>query len=66
MINRITIEIDQEEDGRYIADVKNMPGVLVYGSSPQEAKANAIALSLRVIGDEQEKDGLVPAFELAA
>ena len=43
------IEIDQEEDGRWIADVPELPGVMVYGPSREEAVAKVKALALRVI-----------------
>jgi predicted RNase H-like HicB family nuclease len=49
-----TIEIDREEDGRYIAAVPELPGVLVYGTTEEEAKAKAEALALRVIAEEVE------------
>jgi predicted RNase H-like HicB family nuclease len=43
------IEIEQEEDGRYIAEIVELPGVLVYGNSQQEAisKVQALANSIR-------------------
>jgi predicted RNase H-like HicB family nuclease len=46
-----TVEIDQEEDGRWIAEVLELPGVLTYGQSPEEAKAKVQALALRVVAD---------------
>ena len=41
------IETEQEEDGRWIAEVVGLPGVLAYGSSKQEAIANAEAIALK-------------------
>lgn len=41
------IEIEQEEDGRWIAEVVDLPGVLAYGSTTSEAQAKAQALALR-------------------
>ena len=49
-----TIEIEQEEDGRWIAEVRELPGVMVYGSSTEEAVAKAKALALRVVADRLE------------
>jgi predicted RNase H-like HicB family nuclease len=51
------IDIDREEDGRWIAEIIDLPGVLAYGSTKSEAIAAAEALALRVIADkiEQEK-----------
>lgn len=48
------VEIEQEEDGRWIAEVMDLPGVLAYGQSPEEAKAKVQALALRVIADRLE------------
>ena len=46
-----TVEIEQEEDGRWIAEVLELPGVLTYGHRPAEAKAKVQALALRVVAD---------------
>lgn len=48
------IEIEQEEDGRWIAEVMDLPGVLAYGKTPEEARAKVQALALRVIADRLE------------
>jgi len=50
----ITIECEQEEDERWIAEILELPGVLVYGSTVQEAIARVQALALRVIADQIE------------
>jgi predicted RNase H-like HicB family nuclease len=56
------IEFDREEDGRWIADIPDLPGVMAYGLSQEEAKANAEALALRVIADQiEENKRAVPA-----
>ncbi len=47
----LTIELEQETDGRWIADVAELPGVLAYGQTRQEAIDRAQALSLRVMAD---------------
>ena len=49
-----TVEIEQEDDGRWIAEVLELPGVLTYGQSPEVAKAKVQALALRVIADRLE------------
>jgi predicted RNase H-like HicB family nuclease len=49
-----SIEIERESDGRWIAEVPDLPGVLAYGSSEQEAKARVQALALRVVADRLE------------
>ena len=47
----LTIAIEQEEDGRWIAEVIELPGVMVYGVSAAEARAKVQALALRVMAD---------------
>ena len=49
-----TIEIEQEEDGRIIAEVIELPGVLAYGKTKEEAIAKAQALALYVIAEQLE------------
>ncbi len=50
----LSIEIEQEEDGRWIAEVTELPGVLVYAKTPEDARAKAQALALRVVADRLE------------
>jgi predicted RNase H-like HicB family nuclease len=57
---RFCIETEREEDGRWIAEVTDIPGVLAYGETEEQAKANAYALALRVIADQVEKSHDVP------
>lgn len=51
-----TIEIEQEEDGRIIAEVIELPGVLAYGKTKEEAIAKAQALALHVIADRLKNE----------
>ena len=51
---KFRVEIEQEEDGRWIAEVIDLPGVLTYGNTPAEAKAKVQALALRVVADRLE------------
>ena len=46
------IEFEQEDDGRWIAEIPTIPGVLCYGSSKEEAKRSVEALALRVLADQ--------------
>ena len=66
----LTVETEQEEDGRWIAEVPELPGVLVYGSSREQAVAQAKALALRVLADRLEHGEAVPemseVFSVAA
>jgi predicted RNase H-like HicB family nuclease len=48
------VEVEQEEDGRWIAEVVELPGVLAYGATPEEARAKVQALALRVVADRIE------------
>ncbi|HXH86319.1 MAG TPA: type II toxin-antitoxin system HicB family antitoxin [Nitrospira sp.] len=48
------MEIEQEDDGRWIAEVVDLPGVLAYGSTAAEARAKVQALALRVVADRLE------------
>jgi len=57
---QLTIRLLREDDGRWIADVSELPGVTVYGSSPEEATVKAKALALRVIAEEIEHGELQP------
>jgi predicted RNase H-like HicB family nuclease len=57
---RFRIETERETDGRWIAEITDMPGVMAYGSTELEAKANAYALALRVIADKIEISREVP------
>jgi predicted RNase H-like HicB family nuclease len=50
------IEFEQEEDGRWIADIPELPGVMAYGATKQEAQSKVQALALRVIADQLERD----------
>ena len=52
------IEIESEEDGRYIAEIVELPGVLVYGNSQEEAISKVQALALRVLADQLEQGEL--------
>jgi predicted RNase H-like HicB family nuclease len=54
------IEIEREEDGRWIAEVPDLPGVMVYGRTRREAVSKVEALALRVIADRLEHGEAIP------
>ena len=54
------IEVEQEEDGRWLAEIAELPGVMLYGQTPQEAKAKVQALALRVIAERIENGETKP------
>jgi predicted RNase H-like HicB family nuclease len=51
---RLTIEIEQEKDGRWISEVPQIPGVMVYGDTQEEAIYKVQALALHVLADKLE------------
>jgi predicted RNase H-like HicB family nuclease len=56
----LTIDHEQEEDGRWLAEVLELPGVLAYGQTQQEANARVQALALRVLADRLEHQEAEP------
>jgi predicted RNase H-like HicB family nuclease len=56
----LTIETEQEDDGRWLAEVPELPGVLAYGQTRQEAIEKAQALSLRVLADRLDHGEVIP------
>ena len=50
----LRVELEQETDGRWIAEIPELPGVLVYGETRDQATQKARALALRVLADELE------------
>ncbi len=57
---RLRIELEQEEDWRWIAEVPDLHGVLAYGKNRAEALAAVQALALRVLADRLEHGEAVP------
>jgi predicted RNase H-like HicB family nuclease len=57
-----TVEYEQEVDGRWLAEVKELPGVLAYGKDPDDAAAHAQALALRVVADRLENGESIPTL----
>lgn len=65
-----TIAFEQETDGRWLAEIDDLPGVLVYGTTKLEAMAKVQALALRVVADrlehgESTPEGLSLSFHAA-
>lgn len=60
------IELERETDGRWIAEIADMPGVMAYGATREEASANVYALALRVVADKvQDSQELPESITLA-
>jgi predicted RNase H-like HicB family nuclease len=56
----LRVETEREEGGRWIAEVAALPGVMVYGTTREEALAKVEALALRVLADRVEHGDAVP------
>jgi len=60
----LKIEIHRETDGRFIAEIPDLPGVLAYGATQAEAVAKVEALALRTLADRLEQGEPVPELPL--
>ncbi len=50
----MVVEIERETDGRWIAEVPDLPGVMTYGRTREDAIARVMALAVRVVADRVE------------
>ena len=57
---QLTVRLLRETDGRWIADISELPGATVYGATQEEATRKAKALALRVIAEEIEHGEMAP------
>ena len=58
---KFVVELEREADGRWIAEVVALPGVMAYGDTREEALARAEVLALRVLADRLEHGEAIPA-----
>ena len=58
----LTLEVEQEVDGRFLAAIPDLPGVLAYGATQDEAVARVQALTLRVLADRLENGEPAPSL----
>ena len=58
----LKVEIEQEVDGRFIAEIPELPGVMAYGESREEALAKVEALALRTLADRLEHGEPTPGL----
>lgn len=56
----LRIELEQEDDGRWVAEIPDLAGVMAYGSTAEEAKAKVEALALRALADRLDHGETVP------
>lgn len=54
------IELEREDDGRWIAEIPDLPGVMAYGSKPKDAISRVQILALRVLADRLERGESIP------
>lgn len=59
----LTVELEQEEDGRWLAEIPELPGVLAYGPTPEHARTKAEGLALRVLAERLENGERVPELD---
>ncbi len=60
---KIRIELEQEADGRWIAEIATLGGALVYGATREEAARKVEALALRILAERLENGEDVPALD---
>jgi predicted RNase H-like HicB family nuclease len=58
---RVSIELDREDDGRWIAEALELPGVMAYGETREDAISNTERLAVEVIADRIKHDELPPS-----
>jgi predicted RNase H-like HicB family nuclease len=59
----LTVELEQEADGRWLAEIVELPGVLAYGSTPEEARVRVETLALRVLAERLEQGEPMPQLK---
>jgi predicted RNase H-like HicB family nuclease len=57
----LRVEMEREDDGRWVVDIVDLPGVMAYGTSEHEAISKAAALALRVIAERLEQGEALPS-----
>jgi predicted RNase H-like HicB family nuclease len=58
MALKLTVEIEREDDGRWIADVIEIPGALAYGGTRDQAVRDAKAIALAVLADRAHRENI--------
>lgn len=57
-----TIEVEQEADGRWLAEVMELPGAMAYGTTREDAISHVEALALRVLADRLDHGEAIPTI----
>ena len=60
---KFSVEVEHEDDGRWLAEVVDFSGAMAYGSTREEAVARAEALALRIIADRLEHGEVLPNLD---
>jgi predicted RNase H-like HicB family nuclease len=60
LMSEFTVDVEREDDGRWIGEVTDLPGVLTYGTTREEAVAKAKALAFRVLADRLDHGEDIP------
>ena len=63
ILSPMKIEVEKETDGRWIAEVPELPGVMAYGETKEEAIAKSEALALRIIADRIDHGEQIPELD---
>jgi predicted RNase H-like HicB family nuclease len=63
VMSDFTVDVERETDGRWIGEITELPGVLAYGASREEAIAKAKALAFRVMADRLEHGETIPQID---
>lgn len=63
MAGHLCVAIEKEVDGRWIAEIEALPGVMAYGTTPGEARAKVEALAWRVLAERRKPGELVPEIK---
>lgn len=62
---KYNIQFEKEIDGRWLAEIEDLPGVLAYGITKEEAVAKVESLALRVIAEKIELGEVAPSFDIS-
>ncbi len=57
-LSSLAVEFDRETDGRWIAEIPKLPGVMTYGATKREAQQRVYAIALRTLADSVEQGSL--------
>ena len=62
-MTQFSVELEREEDGRWLAEIAALPGAMCYGATREDATRKIEALALRILADRVEQGEVVPEVE---